>query len=508
LDHKLLLAKGLTLLYRESQLKDKHENSADLVRTVLQDIQVSEIGIGIIGDRETIISLKTTVLEMCGMTIDHEYDITEVLQRVRLNCGNDDRLYEAIRQGIEPEMTEASIKRTTTNIKKALNNHFKEKKLEEVISKASTEFKFRRDKIKDTSEFIANLISQLEPLQLTIGTDDSAVIDDIDIGNEDAVRNIFTDVLSMNSGMKVYKTGWPALNRALQGGFRPGEFWMFGALQHKYKTGVNMSLFAQLAMFNRPHCTDPTKKPLLLRISFEDAIVNNLQFLYQYIKYSETREYVDVNRISVDEMTAYVKDKLQATGFHVKMMRVDPDAWTYKSLCNKIIELESQGYYVEGVFLDYAYKISKVGLQIGPAGTEVLDLISKLRGFFSSRKILCVTPHQISTEGKALLNGMTGDQYVKELAGRGYFEGSKGLDRIVDGLVWTHLFRDNKKTYLGFQLDKHRFPTVTEEENKFFMMQFPSHRSMPIPHGLNDEDESFKKISAPVSNASDDLFKF
>jgi hypothetical protein len=58
----------------------------------------------------------------------------------------------------------------------------------------------------------------------------------------------------------------------IQGGFRPGETAVIGALQHKYKTGFTLSIFAQIALFNEPKTEDKTKKPLLLRISFEDEL--------------------------------------------------------------------------------------------------------------------------------------------------------------------------------------------------------------------------------------------
>ena len=56
----------------------------------------------------------------------------------------------------------------------------------------------------------------------------------------------------------------------LQGGFRRGQFSMIAALQHKYKTGFTLSILSQIAMYTKPYMKDSFKKPLLLRISFED----------------------------------------------------------------------------------------------------------------------------------------------------------------------------------------------------------------------------------------------
>ncbi len=506
MDNKLLLCKAATLLYRESQLSEKTENSSDLIRTVLESIQISDIGIGVNSDREVTMALKSTILEMCNYPLDHVYDKTDILQRFRVNCGNDEKLYEAIKQGIEDEIQESSLKRSVINMRKAINNHFRENNINDVLMKASANFKFNRDKIKSIDTFIGELIGQLEPLQMTIGAKDSAVIDDLDIGNTELLRVMFDNVKELNAGQRVYKVGWPAVNDMLQGGFRPGETWVFGGLQHKYKTGFNLSVVAQIARFNKPLTTDPNKKPLILYISTEDSLLNSLQFLYQFLTYSERREYVNIMNVSTDEMIQCIRERLQETGFHFKMIRIDPNQWTYKNVCNKVIELEAQGYSVEVLDIDYLYKIPKTGCETGTLGHDVMDQLSRVRAFCSAKGILFLTPHQLSTAAKALLRGgLPEDQFVKEIAGRGFFEGTSALDRIYDGCILIHLFKFNKETYFTLMLDKHRLPTVIDEDMKYLIFKFP--KGMPIPYSINGEDESFKKMKSAASNADESLFQ-
>jgi hypothetical protein len=384
MDHKLLLCKSLTLLYRESQLAVKSENSNDLVRTVLENIQVSEMGIGISTDRDIIIALKSTILEMCNNPVDHAYDKLDLLQRVKLNAGHDEKLYECMLQGIDEDLNESVLKRMVTNIRKQIMNHFREQQISDVLNKASAAFKFNRDKIKDVNQFVTEIIGQLEPLQLTSGSKDPAVINDIDLGDDNSVKQIFSEIQKSVTGKKVYKTGWQALNRMLQGGFRPSETWMINALQHKYKTGFTLSLFKQFALYNKPFTEDPNKKPLIIRISFEDELKTNLQFLYQSLKYDELSELVSVDGTSVEEMQSYVKQRLHVNGFHIKMIRVDPTMWSYKNICNRIIELEAEGYSVEILMVDYLAMVPTVGcINTGPMGTDIRDLFRRLRNFCS-----------------------------------------------------------------------------------------------------------------------------
>lgn len=120
--------------------------------------------------------------------------------------------------------------------------------------------------------------------------------------------------------------------------------------------------------------------------------------------------------------------------------------------------------------------------------------------------ITFLTPHQLSTAAKGLLrSGIAEDQFVKEICGRGFFEGTSALDRIYDGCILIHLFKHNKETYLSLMLDKHRIPTVIDEDDKYIIFKFP--KGMPIPYSMNDEDESFKKIKAAASNTNDSLFQ-
>lgn len=385
MDNKVLIAKCISLLYKESLLSDKSENSSELVRTVLNDIQVSDVSIGISTERDALLSLKTTVTEMCNNPSDYEYDKDDLLQRIRINVGNDERYYEAIKQGIDVEVNEANLKRSVLGIRKALHNHFREKQIKDVINKAYSAFHYHRDTIKDINEFLTDHITKIESLAMISSVKDPAVIGDIDIGDEGSTNTVFNQVKNMNNAEGVYQFGWPELNQATQGGGRPGETIVIGALQHKYKTGFTLSLFAQIAMFNKPKTKDPNKKPLLLRISFEDDLVNNLQFVYQYLKFSETKEPVDLVNVTVDEMSAYVKEKLQVNGFHIKMMRVDPNQWTYRSICNKVIELEAQGYNVEVLMVDYLSKVPTIGcVSTGPSGTDVMDQLGRMRQFCAS----------------------------------------------------------------------------------------------------------------------------
>lgn len=507
MDNKLLLVKCITLLYRENQLKNKVDNSNDLIMTVLESINIPDQNLEANTEMMIIANLRKLILELCNAPIDHEIILADLLQTILINIKDDVRLFESIKNNIEPDITETQTKKIILNIRTAISNHFKEIQINDILNRASYSFRFQRDKIKNINDFISELINQLEPLQINNTIKDPAVINDLDIGNDNSLREIFTAIKDINKGDKIYKTGWTALNRMLQGGIRQGETIVIGALQHKYKTGMSLSLFKQIPLYNKPLTTDINKKPLILRISFEDNLITNLQFLYQSLKYDETRMYVNIEDATIEEMASYVKTKLQINNFHIKMMRVDPTQWTYKNICNKIVELEAQGYNIELLFLDYLAMIPTTGCtSTGPMGTDVRDLFRRIRNFTSSKNITTITPHQLSTEAKQLIRGgLPEDQFVKEISEKGYYSGTKQLDQEVDLELYIHVFKHLRESYLAVQRGKHRIPTILSEEDKYYIMKFP--RGMPIPDDHEDEDQSFRKLPSAASNASNELFK-
>jgi len=504
MNDKLLLTRCINLLYKESLLENHNDNSKELVKSVLNKIKTTDISVGVKSESDIIDSLKKFITELCVMDME-DYNKDDILQSLKIILSDDERTYTVIEQMLNEDPSVGGLKRSIISTRKRLTDYFKELKLVEILNNASYKMKFKRDKIEDTKDFISELIASLEPLQVSTASKDPAILNDIDLSDDKALVEAFEGVKDENNGNKVYKTGWSALNRMLQGGIRPG-LTTIGALQHKYKTGFSLTLFKQLALYNKPLTKDPTKKPLLLRISFEDDLNLNLQFLYQSLKYDETREYVDVRNTDTETMAKYVKDRLQVNNFYIKLLRVNPDEWTYRSICNAVIEYEAMGYNVEVLMLDYLSKIPTIGCSnTGVTGSDMCDLFNKMRNFCSARDIACITPHQLSTEAKQLIrNGMPEDQFVKQVAGLGYYQHTRSLDQIIDCELFIHVFKHQKESYLTVQRGKHRIPTIANDKDLYFILKFP--KKMPIPDDREGEDQSIPSLSAITSNADDDLF--
>ena len=91
------------------------------------------------------------------------------------------------------------------------------------------------------------------------------------------------------------------------------------------------------------------------------------------------------------------------------------------------------------------------------------------------KEIAFISTHQLSTEAKQLIrNGVPAQDFVKEIANKGYYEGSKQLDQVVDLEIHQHISKLGKdKFYLTFQRGKRRYPENIAEDKKYFMLPFP-----------------------------------
>ena len=383
-DPRLLLVKAITLMYRESLIADKTENSADLVRTVLDGIKLPETSLTLNHDREHLMALKDTALYLCSSPLEQVHDRDELLQRLKVNCNSDEKLYEALAQGIEKDMEESALKRTVLSIRKYINDSFRENELVALVSKAYKDLNFGKEKIKDIRSFVRDFSVKLEPYQIEASRKDPAIVGSVDIGDTSGLSDVFEEVKEMDDMTSMLKTGWQGMNRMLGGGFRRGETVVVAALPHNNKTGSTLTLFKQMAIHNKPVMINPAKKPLMLRISFEDSLLQNVQFLYQNLYENEHSVKANLKDVTARQMAEYVQPKVQANGYHVKMMRVNPSEWTYKDIQNTVLELEANGYEIHVLALDYLTMISTTGCESGPAGHDIRDLYKRMRNFCSA----------------------------------------------------------------------------------------------------------------------------
>ena len=177
--------------------------------------------------------------------------------------------------------------------------------------------------------------------------------------------------------------------------------------------------------------------------------------------------------------------------------------WTYQSIFNMVNQYEANGYEVQLLILDYLAILPTTGCDnSGPTGTALRDMFRRMRNFCSSKGIACISAHQLSSDSKALVrNGIQDSMFVKEVAGKGYTEGSKQIDQVIDFEIYIYKAKINKQWHLTVCRGKHRGVGIIDDNLLYFTLPFP-YRA-PILENINDDH-----IEANAEDdTGDDLFE-
>ena len=493
MDLRVVLSKIVTLIYR-SRLIDNLEND-DLIRTILNTIRSDAPEVMLGG------SVLKKLKELCVELLEEKELIAKevLLPRVHLILDTDQKLYNVIKESIDPEYEDTTNKRVCTSLIKTLNTYYREHLATEMLNKAAYDLKFNRGKIANFTDYLKGIYEQIEPLTTHSNiSKDPAILNEISFQSSEDMERTFEEMRVSNSDTGIYKFGWQDFNIMTQGGIRRGENMTIGALQHKYKSGFLRSLFTQIACHNTPivYEGEEGKKPLLLYISFEDPTHTNVQFIYQYLKMNEGIKITkrELQEIPIKEAAAYVTEYMTRTGFHIDMLRVDPTRWDYRAVMNKVIEYEAKGYVIHGLLLDYITMLPTTGCQVGAIGQDRKELLRRIKNFCLSRKAFFITPLQLSAEAKQKLrNGTPHHQLVQEIAELGFYDGIKSIDQEIDLEIFIHMYTVKGKKFLTVQRGKHRGLPDIPSEQKYFILPFQE-LTTPIVEDLNRDKISMRSM--------------
>lgn len=507
MDNKLALTTAMTLAYRESTTGEEGGVSVEIIRELLDLIKVSEVNVGGSNENNAVANVKATIADMCRQAELSVYEASDLLTRVRINVGDDDKWYTAIEKSINAKLDELAINKSINVLRGKIKAFINQEKVSRILRERAAEWSFKHSNIEDPNKFLQDTVAQLESVMSMAGTRDTAIQDEVNFDAIETLEAVAEKVEKIDEGSMIWKTGWQDFNDMFQGGLREGECIVCGALPHNDKTGTTLTIFKQLSMYNEPRIRKPGKKPTLVRLTLEDPMTNNINYLYKNIVHNETGDIVETKGVSYREIASTVADAMRQRGFNIRMAYADPSDWSYRSLINYVLKLEAEGCDVQVLMVDYLSMIPTVGCRQGPTGADLQDLFRRVRNFCRSRGILFITPHQLSTQARELTRGIVSDETLLQfITLKGYWQDAKGLDREFDGAFYVHLIKKGDITYKAFQRDKHRWPGILEESKKFFIYQYPG--PMPIPDDVGKERMGMRRIGKPVSNAPSDMFNF
>ncbi len=485
MDSKLLLVKVITLLYKESLLESSSDRSTVLANEIINQLKLPEAGADFDRSRDSLVALRTTALWMIEAPDNTKYDRTTLLQRIRVNVSSDDWLYEAFKHVIEQNVDEETLKQQIISGRRELRDYQDQSKITEIMQRNARRLAFQPETVPDLRSYVREVARELEPfISNSEHIEIDSYVDGVDFSDTATLAKLFEKGQAETSSDGIMRLGYQGINRMLgeHRGFRRGETISIGALQHNYKSGLALSFFKQIALYNTPWMRDPKKKPALVRISFENELHLDILWLYKSLKENETLTFCDLNAVKLlstdeqlrfyQEAADYVMSKLTATGYHVIMHRWEGPRTSYHDVFDFISNLESQGYEVHLLALDYLGLMSRRGCDESNSAHGFRDLWRRMRGFCAARGITLLSPAQLSPAAKMLVRGNVED-LVREVANKGYYDGATSIDQELDLEFYCHIVKVNGRSYLTVQRGKHRgLMNPTPERDMYCVLPF------------------------------------
>lgn len=432
-----------------------------------------------------------------------EQESTEKLRDYLLECLDEEALNrEIVLQNLNDILKTSSRRDTVVemfkiveeddnkNIIRALENELNNKiyihKIKKTLNSYTYDFDKKFKSGMSPDDMLTKIIEELNILTKNIKTKDEAIVNEVDLDNLENVGKVFQVVKETTEADSFkFKLGLRALNKITNNGYKNSEFVIWNALQHNYKSGMLASSLIGIARYNKPIMQDPTKIPLLLYVSLEDDLDILFEFLYRQMYYTDNKVKADMANTTKEEMSKYVKDKLQETGFKVKFIRVDPSDWSFSSFFSLIEKYEKDGFELKTVVLDYLSLIPTVGcIANGAVGSDLRDLYRRIRNFFAKRKCLFISAHQLSPDAQMInRENLTGEVFLTRIMGKGFFDGSKKLSQEMDLELYAYKYTQNGKDYLAIGKGKHKGSKVMKTADKFAIIPFPENLE-PIPDDI------------------------
>lgn len=508
MDNKLILVDLITLLYRDAERDGKGSDIPTFVRGVVDEIKANDAHIDVSSASDVIAALRTTVFWMLDHGTDVPFNREELLQRIRVNVAEETYLADTIEKSTVPLDDQKLIADSVARIEMKLRQEDAKKRLRETMKKLYTDVSFNAEGL-NWGTFVDTAISELEPYgaMMTGRSVHEEMLTEIDLDNIESMAEALNRARDLNSSEGVLRLGQQGFNKMLGavGGIRRGDLVCLGALQHNYKSGALLHWPRMVAMYNKPYMMDETKKPLIIHITLENQAEDNAAIMCKWLKENETGVEYDIRDPEHNpvEEAQYIKEKLGVNGYHFKFFRFEGSNFNYSKLVALFRDLERE-YEIHLCSIDYLNLMSKEGCMGGTDSAVIRDLFRRVRNYTNPRGIAVLTAHQLSSEAKQLKRQGV-ENFVKEVANKGYWADSKMIDQELDLEIIIDLARPGDgTTYFTAYRGKHRMPFITPESDLYTVYKFQEIGG--LPDDLMGDSMALKKVG--LGSVSDFMDSF
>jgi len=470
----------VSVLYLINKTKSNPEDAKRLIREMLGYLTFPTSTLGDDTFIRSLTCLRSMVEWMMEEITNQEFDKEDIINRVKLSTKSDPEILSNLSAYLDDSGDNSrDIKRIRTilsEIRFELNGN----RIRKTISAANHKINFSGTAV-DHKEIIRDLQVKLSTLiDQGGGAEKSGFVGRINITQIDQMADIFTKAKESNDTHGILKTGLVGQNRMLGiGGFRRGEMINYGALTHHYKTGILNDLARQIPMYNVPWMWDEKKKPLVLRVSFENKLEQDLPMIYRSLMEQDTNAKIDISEVDPVKAAQYIKKRLGVNGYVFAMECYDPNNFDVYDLLDLLNRYEAEGYEIHMLLVDYLELIAKNG-SADRRDESINDAFEVLRNHCFPRGITVATAHQLSSAAIDLQREGV-DNFAERVSTGAYYRNTKSLNQKLDVEILMYILVRQGRSFLTMARGKHRGQDSTPAKHKTFAYEF-----MPIG-GIRDD---------------------
>lgn len=467
MEEKLALVHCITLLHCETIAVDVKGRDHDLIRKTIGAIKLPEL-VSETDDRNTLIFLKKTIGDIIENGI--VFDAKHLLQNFRISCSYDSATYKALDALLSEVPSIEEAKKNIDAYVQQLGMYSTRQEVKKMIQRASWALENDDVNLQGT---VAKLREELGLFDRPKSNGEEGSFVGRVGGNKEDFAAIFKDTKKELEGA-VLRSGWQDFNTMLgiKKGVTPGELIVIPALPHNAKTTFSLALTIGICLFNNAADFVPEgKKGMILDITLENELSQNIPIVYKMIKEHDTGEYVDLRNIDPDEAAEFITERLARNGWTYMFERHVSTDFSIETFRKVVERYEADGYHIVLSRVDYLGVANKNGLGNGTIGSEVRETYRRGRNVAARRKMALVSPHQLSPAAKAF-KAMDPRKYIRELPGRGMYDGCTTVDNEVDLEIFIGITEVNGVSYLEIQRGKHRTLVDTPLKWRYFVMRF------------------------------------
>lgn len=468
-----LLTRSLAATYLNRIASTKNARIPAQVKEIIETTRLPTDRLGENSEGEVTAALLQTIewLERCSSDI--HIDVSDVESKIKSFCGYENIFMEIFRESIPEDLESPKVSLKLNAISSEIAHELNLRRLQKVVATYNRKVNFETEHV-DGEQIIHELVEQLTTIgQMSNDQEKVGFGGRIDTTDEAQIETYLEKAADLSSDEGVLRTGLQGLNRMWGiGGNRRGESVCFGGLTHHFKSGMLLAYSRWLPIYNKPHMIDKQKKPLILRVTFENKLEQDILILYKSLFEQKYRKKVDVKNIPIKEAAAFIKEELGVNGYTFVVEAYDPNNFNIWDLIDIIAYWEARGYEVHAIIPDYLELITRSEAKKTRQDQAINTAFEVLRNHCFPRGILQVNCHQLSTEAQKIAREGSTATFAKRISTGSYWMNSQSLSTKHDGECILYLHKtgegDESRTFLMFGRGKHRNGEDTPEKHRYF----------------------------------------